>query len=84
MPDQTAPDPTTAAVLSLFVPGLGHVYLGEWTRGILLHVALWVSLVCAILFFWLIIPLFFPLAVIVFAYRDAKTTALERGADAAE
>jgi len=71
------PDPTTAAVLSVVVPGLGQVYNGDWVKGILIHTSLWCSLLIAGLFFWLIFPAFLPLAVLVYSYRDAKVTALE-------
>lgn len=33
-PERPARDPGTAAMLSLFLPGAGHAYIGEWGQGI--------------------------------------------------
>lgn len=73
----TRKDPTTAVLLSLLAPGLGQVYNGEVLRGVAIHIAMWVSLAIAAFTFWLIVPAFIPLAVVVYAVYDAKHTAEE-------
>ncbi len=55
-------NPGLGAILSL-VPGLGQMYAGKIGRGLLfLILGIPVTVIIAILLFWLIIPLFLPFA----------------------
>lgn len=70
MTDQKSPG--IAAVLSVLIPGLGHIYIGEITKGVLMIV---LAVVFAILTLFLIgFLLYFVLWIygIVDAYRGAE------------
>jgi len=44
---QVARDPGTVALISLFLPGAGHAYMGEWGQGVARAVvSMWAVLVC--------------------------------------
>jgi len=67
-----------AAVLSLIIPGLGQVYSGRLGRGLIFF---FLGIPCtdfiAILFFWLILPLFLPLAFWIWNVFDANNLCKE-------
>ena len=55
-------NPGLGAILSL-IPGIGQMYAGKIGRGLLfLILGIPVTIVIAVLLFWLILPLFLPLA----------------------
>ena len=61
-----------AAVLSLIIPGLGQMYAGQIGRGLLfLFVVVPLTVIIALFFFWLILPLFLPLAFWIWNIFDA-------------
>jgi TM2 domain-containing membrane protein YozV len=61
-----------AAVLSLIIPGLGQMYVGKIGRGLLiLFIGIPCSAIIALFFFWLIAPLFLPLAFWIWNVFDA-------------
>jgi TM2 domain-containing membrane protein YozV len=61
-----------AAVLSLIIPGLGQMYAGQIGRGLLfLFVVVPLTAIIALFFFWLILPLFLPLAFWIWNIFDA-------------
>ena len=61
-----------AAVFSLIIPGLGQIYAGQIGRGLLfLFLGIPMTVVIALLFFWLILPLFLPLAFWIWNIFDA-------------
>jgi TM2 domain-containing membrane protein YozV len=61
-----------AAVLSLIIPGLGQMYAGQIGRGLLfLFVVIPLTVIIALFFFWLILPLFLPLAFWIWNIFDA-------------
>jgi len=61
-----------AAVLSLLIPGLGQMYDGKIGRGLLfLFVVVPLTVIIAMFFFWLILPLFLPLAFWIWNIFDA-------------
>lgn len=61
-----------AAVLSLILPGLGQMYAGQIGRGLLfLLIVVPLTAIIAVLFFWLILPLFLPLAFWIWNIFDA-------------
>jgi TM2 domain-containing membrane protein YozV len=55
-------NPGTALVLGFFISGLGHMYLGEWSRGIMVLIIAFVLGGVAFYFFdyfgWVIIVLY--------------------------
>jgi TM2 domain-containing membrane protein YozV len=61
-----------ATVLSLIIPGLGQMYAGQIGRGLLfLFIGIPLTLIIAMFFFWLIFPLFLPLAFWIWNIFDA-------------
>lgn len=61
-----------AAVLSLIIPGVGQMYAGQIGRGLLfLFIGIPFTAIIALLFFWLILPLFLPLAFWIWNIFDA-------------
>ena len=61
-----------AAVLSLLIPGAGQMYSGQIGRGLLfLFIVIPLTAIIAVLFFWLIFPLFLPLAFWIWNIFDA-------------
>jgi len=61
-----------AAVLSLIIPGLGQMYAGQIGRGLLfLFIGVPLTAIIALFFFWLILPLFLPLAFWIWNIFDA-------------
>ena len=61
-----------AAVLSLILPGLGQMYAGQIGRGLLfLFIGIPLTAIIAVFFFWLILPLFLPLAFWIWNIFDA-------------
>jgi len=71
-------NPGVAAVLSLFIPGLGQIYSGRIGRGLLmLFVVVPLSAILALFFFWLLIPLLLPLAVWIWNIFDANNICKE-------
>ena len=61
-----------AAVLSLIIPGVGQMYAGQIGRGLLfLFIGIPLTAIIALLFFWLILPLFLPLAFWIWNIFDA-------------
>jgi TM2 domain-containing membrane protein YozV len=61
-----------AAVLSLIIPGLGQMYAGQIGRGLLfLFIGIPLTAIIALFFFWLILPLFLPLAFWIWNIFDA-------------
>ena len=72
-----------AGVLTFMFPGLGHVYCGEWRKGIKVYPSYWVIVLCGIGFLvWTPIPrvnvLMFVLiwcAINVYVIKDAVATA---------
>ena len=61
-----------AAVLSLTIPGLGQMYAGQIGRGLLLlFIGIPLTVIIALFFFWLILPLFLPLAFWIWNIFDA-------------
>jgi TM2 domain-containing membrane protein YozV len=61
-----------AAVLSLILPGLGQMYAGKIARGLVfLLVCIPLTVVIAVFFFWLIIPIFLPMAFWIWNIFDA-------------
>ncbi|HII85931.1 TPA: zinc-ribbon domain-containing protein [Candidatus Bathyarchaeota archaeon] len=61
-----------AAVLSLIIPGLGQMYAGQIGRGLLfLFIGIPLTAIIAVFFFWLIFPMFLPLAFWIWNIYDA-------------
>lgn len=61
-----------AAVLSLIIPGVGQMYAGQIGRGLLfLLLGIPLTAIIALLFFWLILPMFLPLAFWIWNIFDA-------------
>ena len=61
-----------AAVLSLILPGLGQMYAGQIGRGLLfLFIGIPLTAIVALFFFWLIFPIFLPLAFWIWNIFDA-------------
>jgi TM2 domain-containing membrane protein YozV len=61
-----------AAVLSLIIPGLGQMYAGRIGRGLIFFfLGIPLTAIIAVLFFWLIFPLFLPLAFWIWNIFDA-------------
>jgi TM2 domain-containing membrane protein YozV len=61
-----------AAVLSLIIPGVGQMYAGQIGRGLLfLFIGIPLTAIIALFFFWLILPLFLPLAFWIWNIFDA-------------
>jgi TM2 domain-containing membrane protein YozV len=61
-----------AAVLSLIIPGLGQMYAGKIGRGLFfLFIGIPLTVIIALFFFWLILPLFLPLAFWIWNIFDA-------------
>lgn len=77
-------NPAIAAILSFVITGLGQIYNGQIAKGILLHVGMWFAIIIAVFFFWLIIPLFFPLVLWVFNIWDAYDQAQKINLSAAD
>ncbi len=66
-------NPGVAAILSLFIPGLGQIYAGRIGRGLLmLFIVIPLSVLLALFFFWLLLPLLLPLAVWIWNIFDAS------------
>ncbi len=49
-----------AIILAFLLPGLGHIYIGRVSEGILYMVLSFIITIAALIFFWLIIPLVIP------------------------
>ena len=50
-------NPWMAGVLTFFFPGLGHVYCGDWLKGIKVYPSYWIMVLCGIGFLvWTPIP----------------------------
>jgi TM2 domain-containing membrane protein YozV len=65
-------NPGVGAVLSLLIAGLGQIYAGRIGRGLLImFIAIPLTIIVAFLFFWLILPLFLPLAIWIWNIFDA-------------
>jgi TM2 domain-containing membrane protein YozV len=63
-----------AAVLSLIIPGLGQMYAGKIGRGLFfLFIGIPLTVIIALFFFWLILPLFLPLAFWIGIYLTPTT-----------
>jgi len=61
-----------AAVLSLIIPGLGQMYAGRIGRGLLfLFIVVPMTVIIAMFFFWLFVPLFLPLGFWIWNIYDA-------------
>jgi TM2 domain-containing membrane protein YozV len=61
-----------AAVLSLIIPGLGQMYAGRIARGLVFFfLGIPLTVIVAVLFFWLIFPIFLPLVFWIWNVFDA-------------
>lgn len=63
--------PAIAALLSFIIVGAGQVYNGQIAKGIVFFVGMWFVAIFAVFFFWLLIPLFAPLALWLYNIYDA-------------
>jgi TM2 domain-containing membrane protein YozV len=79
-PYQPAPPPSSylmksagiAVLLSIIIPGAGQMYAGRIGRGLVfLFLGIPLAVILAVLFFWLIFPLFLPLAFWIYNVYDA-------------
>lgn len=70
-------NPTLATLIALVFPGFGQIYNGQFWKGLWYIAAFWLSWLIAVLFAWLIIPIFFPSAVYVYQAFDAYRVANE-------
>ena len=67
-----------AAVLSLIIPGAGQMYAGRIGRGLLfLFIVIPLTAIIALFFFWLILPIFLPLAFWIWNIFDAANLCRE-------
>ena len=61
-----------AALLSLIIPGLGQMYAGRIARGLVFFfLGIQLTVIIAVFFFWLILPIFLPLAFWIWNIFDA-------------
>jgi TM2 domain-containing membrane protein YozV len=65
-------NPGLAALLSLIIPGLGQMYAGRIARGLVFFfLGIPLTVVIAVFFFWLILPIFLPMAFWIWNIFDA-------------
>lgn len=65
-------EPFTAAVLSIFFPGLGQIYNGEFKKGFFIQLSYILSLILSAVF---LIAYLLPIAIIIISVYDAHTKA---------